>query len=145
MQIKTGWSTSPPPNTKPSILDDDDDADEFKTRNRAALHSTPPPLNHPNKEIRATSSPAGKPLTPNKSITSVGKSAATKSIKIKSKPQLSHNFDDCSYDSLLQSYSDEANLCSTPEIRDIYMAAGELAGGKKAKDVKLAADQSPGK
>ena len=156
MQIKTGWSTSPPPDSKPSILLDDDQfgRDEFKTQQRGGSlsHSTPTlaPANQRSNEIKATSSPAasgagGKMSTSSsKSITC--SKAATKSIKIKSKPQLSHNFDDCSYDSLLQSYSDEANLCSTPEIRDIYIASGEPAGGKKlAKDAKRAPDQQSGK
>lgn len=161
MQIKTGWSTSPPPDSKPSIMpDDDEEFGQLKTAHShpRGSHGTPPSVSQPSNrnEIRTTSSPAtsgagGKLSTPSsKSITSVksipsSKPVATKSIKIKSKPQLSHNFDDCSYDSLLQSYSDEANLCSTPEIRDIYIASAEPAGKKLAKDAKRAPDQPSGK
>lgn len=114
----------------------DNDTEEF-TNTSSQHQQTNQPVNHLNKkEIRTAQS--NKLTSSNSSSKST-----TKSIRIKiAKPQYNHNLDDCSYDSLLQSYSDEANLCSTPEIRDIYMPTSSYEF-KKIKDAKTQ-DQLPG-
>jgi len=131
--LKTGWSTSPP--EAKEILDNfkDDDSDVSSVISSTTASTV---INHHlNKNeisklqvvsIGSKSSPINKSLSTK---------STSKSIKIKSKP---HADLECSYDSLLQSYSDEANLCSTPEIRDIYMPTND---SKKVKDAIKKASQ----
>lgn len=118
MQIKTGWSTSPP--IQLILNDEEAEFDRNENANLSTINNDSISLSASQLTTNQTNKKEIKPI--NKLTTTI-KSSASKSIKIKNKPQ-HYKLDDCSYDSLLQSYSSEANLCSTPEIREIYMPTG---------------------
>lgn len=104
-----------------------DDSNASQTTAIASSHSNKNEISKlsTSKSLTVT----GKHPTINKSL---GIKSTTKSIKIKNKPSTTDL--ECSYDSLLQSYSDEANLCSTPEIRDIYIPSTSNDLNKKTRD-----------